>query len=147
MPQIPPASRPSTLKHPPAHTHHPHSKLPTHPSILQRCAPLFAFACFKSPPPTHPPTHPSCNTAPQVIYCNAEGISWIDHFRIVIASDKAKSNQPFWSAAGRPLPSTPLLLPPRRRRLGSKAHRPWAGAPGNGVGRRCRCAVGGVAAY
>jgi hypothetical protein len=35
----------------------------------------------------------------QVIYCNAEGISWIDHFRIVIASDKAKSNQPFWCDA------------------------------------------------
>ncbi|EFN56338.1 hypothetical protein CHLNCDRAFT_57598, partial [Chlorella variabilis] len=32
----------------------------------------------------------------EIVYCNAEGITWIDHYRIVIASDKAKSYQPFW---------------------------------------------------
>ncbi len=33
---------------------------------------------------------------PQIVYCNAEGIQWIDNYRIVIASDKAKRYQPFW---------------------------------------------------
>jgi hypothetical protein len=33
-----------------------------------------------------------------IVYCNAEGIQWIDHYRVVVASDKAKSAQPFWCA-------------------------------------------------
>jgi hypothetical protein len=33
---------------------------------------------------------------PQMIYCNAEGVAWIDNYRVVVASDKAKSKQPFW---------------------------------------------------
>jgi hypothetical protein len=33
-----------------------------------------------------------------IVYCNAEGIQWIDHYRVVVASDKAKSDQPFWCA-------------------------------------------------
>ncbi|KAL4438157.1 hypothetical protein ABPG77_010518 [Micractinium sp. CCAP 211/92] len=32
----------------------------------------------------------------EMIYCNAEGIQWVDHFRIVVTSDKAKSRQPYW---------------------------------------------------
>ncbi|KAI3426207.1 hypothetical protein D9Q98_008584 [Chlorella vulgaris] len=32
----------------------------------------------------------------RIKYCNAEGISWIDHYRVVVASDRAKSTQPFW---------------------------------------------------
>lgn len=31
----------------------------------------------------------------QIMYCNVEGIQWIDDVRFVIASDKAKSRQPF----------------------------------------------------
>lgn len=49
---------------------------------------------------------------PQIVYCNAEGISWIDHYRIVIASDKAKSNQPFWLACSSCLAATAALVPP-----------------------------------
>lgn len=30
------------------------------------------------------------------IYCNVEGIQWIDDYRLVLTSDKAKSTQPFW---------------------------------------------------
>jgi hypothetical protein len=30
----------------------------------------------------------------QLIYCNVEGIQWIDDVRFVIASDKAKKTQP-----------------------------------------------------
>lgn len=30
-----------------------------------------------------------------MIYCNVEGIQWLDDVRIVIASDKAKKDQPF----------------------------------------------------
>lgn len=44
----------------------------------------------------------------QMIYCNAEGIQWVDHFRIVVTSDKAKSRQPYWCAgwlAGWPGPA------------------------------------------
>lgn len=33
---------------------------------------------------------------PQMIYCNAEGIVWVDNYRIAIASDKAKARQPYW---------------------------------------------------
>lgn len=32
----------------------------------------------------------------QMIYCNAEGIVWVDNYRIAIASDKAKARQPYW---------------------------------------------------
>jgi hypothetical protein len=31
----------------------------------------------------------------QIIYCNVEGIQWIDDVRFVIASDKAKKTQSF----------------------------------------------------
>lgn len=31
-----------------------------------------------------------------MIYCNAEGIVWVDNYRIAIASDKAKARQPYW---------------------------------------------------
>lgn len=33
--------------------------------------------------------------AAQIIYCNVEGIQWIDDVRFVIASDKAKKTQSF----------------------------------------------------
>ncbi|PSC67394.1 hypothetical protein C2E20_8907 [Micractinium conductrix] len=32
----------------------------------------------------------------EMIYCNAEGIQWIDNYRVVVASDRAKRTQPFW---------------------------------------------------
>lgn len=57
-----------------APTHHPSPASPT-PLTL---------------PHTHPPTHP------QMIYCNAEGLQWVDHYRLVVASDKAKARQPYW---------------------------------------------------
>jgi len=31
-----------------------------------------------------------------MIYCNAEGIQWVDNYRVVVASDKAKARQPYW---------------------------------------------------
>ena len=31
-----------------------------------------------------------------MIYCNVEGIQWLDDDRLVIVSDKAKSAQPYW---------------------------------------------------
>ena len=31
----------------------------------------------------------------QYIYCNVEGIEWLDDYRLVISSDKAKKDQPF----------------------------------------------------
>lgn len=31
-----------------------------------------------------------------MVYCNAEGLAWLDGLRLAIASDRAKSNQPFW---------------------------------------------------
>lgn len=43
----------------------------------------------------HLPRDNHCN----MIYCNAEGIQWLDDYRILIASDKAKSNQPYWCDA------------------------------------------------
>lgn len=30
-----------------------------------------------------------------MIYCNVEGVAWLDDFRVIIASDKAKSTQPY----------------------------------------------------
>lgn len=33
------------------------------------------------------------------IYCNAEGVQWLDNQRLLITSDKAKSKQPFWCDA------------------------------------------------
>lgn len=35
----------------------------------------------------------------QIVYCNAEGIQWIDHDRVIIVSDKAKTKQPFYCDA------------------------------------------------
>lgn len=35
----------------------------------------------------------------EMIYCNAEGIVWVDNYRIAIASDKAKARQPYWCDA------------------------------------------------
>jgi hypothetical protein len=32
----------------------------------------------------------------RVIYCNAEGIQWLDNYRFLIASDKAKATQPYY---------------------------------------------------
>jgi len=34
-----------------------------------------------------------------MIYCNAEGIQWLDNYRLLVSSDKAKSRQPFWCDA------------------------------------------------
>ena len=31
-----------------------------------------------------------------MLYCNAEGIQWLDNYRLLVTSDKAKSSQPFW---------------------------------------------------
>lgn len=31
----------------------------------------------------------------QMIFCNVEGVQWLDDVRLVIASDKAKKDQPF----------------------------------------------------
>ena len=64
-----------------------------------------------------------------MIFCNAEGIQWVDHYRVVVSSDKAKAKQPYWCARRRgraglrsrrsrgaaaawlPAPSESLLLP------------------------------------
>lgn len=35
----------------------------------------------------------------EMIYCNGEGLQWIDHYRIVVASDRAKATQPYWCDA------------------------------------------------
>lgn len=35
----------------------------------------------------------------RVVYCNAEGLQWLDNYRLLVASDKAKSRQPFWCDA------------------------------------------------
>ena len=40
----------------------------------------------------HLPKSDTCQT----IFCNAEGIQWLDNYRLLIASDKAKSSQPYW---------------------------------------------------
>lgn len=40
----------------------------------------------------HLPRSDTCRT----IFCNAEGIQWLDNYRLLIASDKAKSTQPYW---------------------------------------------------
>jgi len=40
----------------------------------------------------HLPRSDTCKT----IFCNAEGIQWLDNYRLLIASDKAKSKQPYW---------------------------------------------------
>ena len=32
----------------------------------------------------------------RVQYCNAEGLQWLDNYRLLVASDKAKSTQPYW---------------------------------------------------
>jgi hypothetical protein len=40
----------------------------------------------------HLPRSDTCQT----IFCNAEGIQWLDNYRLLIASDKAKSKQPYW---------------------------------------------------
>lgn len=40
----------------------------------------------------HLPRDNHCN----MIYCNAEGIQWLDDYRLLIVSDKAKSKQPYW---------------------------------------------------
>ena len=34
------------------------------------------------------------NDVCQMVYCNAEGIQWLDNYRLLVASDKAKSSQP-----------------------------------------------------
>lgn len=39
----------------------------------------------------HLPRNAHCH----IIYCNVEGLQWLDEYRIVISSDKAKSKQPF----------------------------------------------------
>jgi hypothetical protein len=50
----------------------------------------------------------------QMIFCNVEGVQWLDDVRIVIASDKAKKDQPFLSQplvlASRVMCVTLLLL-------------------------------------
>ncbi len=35
------------------------------------------------------------NAACEVLYCNIEGVQWLDDDRLVIASDKAKADQPY----------------------------------------------------
>ncbi len=39
---------------------------------------------------------PRSDTTCQTVFCNAEGIQWLDNYRLLIASDKAKSTQPYW---------------------------------------------------
>ena len=35
----------------------------------------------------------------QMVYCNGEGLQWLDNYRLLVASDKAKAKQPFWCDA------------------------------------------------
>lgn len=43
----------------------------------------------------HLPRNVNCD----IIYCNAEGIQWIDDYRVVVVSDRAKKDQPWWCDA------------------------------------------------
>lgn len=40
----------------------------------------------------HFPRSDTCQT----VFCNAEGIQWLDNYRLLISSDKSKSNQPYY---------------------------------------------------
>lgn len=35
----------------------------------------------------------------EMVYCNVEGVQWLDSYRLLITSDRAKSFQPFWCSA------------------------------------------------
>ena len=35
------------------------------------------------------------NSACEIVYCNVEGVHWLDDYRIIVTSDKAKSTQPW----------------------------------------------------
>jgi len=35
------------------------------------------------------------NSACEIVYCNVEGVHWLDPWRIIVTSDKAKSTQPW----------------------------------------------------